>query len=446
MRIEYGSKIIKTLRVKITDKPGYLGKLTMTVGELGGMFGEIKTVHIGKDYKVRDLDVYFSSKEEFNNICEAISKLDGIELIEIRDIVQELHQNGKIKIVPTVQIDSVDDLRLVYTPGVASICKLIQETPQLAKKFTTINNNVAIVTNGTAILGLGDIGPVAGMPVMEGKALLFNILSGINGFPILIDSKDPKVIIDTVKAIAPTFGAIKLEDIKAPECFEIEQILDEELPIPVLHDDQHGTAVVVLSALLNIAKYTFINLRDSSVGIIGLGAAGSGIQKLLMAYGIKKIYGTDLNPDMKNLFEQRGGIPTDLKGIMENSKIVIATTGCPKLISPEMVKKGQILLALSNPDPEIEPEDAIKAGALYAADGKAINNALAFPGLFKGALKANAKTINNRMKIAAAQAIANHTLHGDLVPNILNLRVHEEVAKAVEEEAYKSGAAIIETL
>jgi len=441
MRIEYGSKIIKTLRVKILDKPGYLGRLALAVGELGGMFGEIKTVHIGKDYKVRDLDVYFSTKEDVDRICEAISSLDGIELVEIRDIVQEVHQNGKIEVVPRVQIDSVDDLRLVYTPGVASICKLIQESPELARKYTTIPNNVAIVTNGTAILGLGDIGPVAGMPVMEGKALLFKMLAGINGYPILIDSKDPKVIIDTVKAIAPTFGAIKLEDIKAPECFEIEEILDNELDIPVTHDDQHGTAVVVLAALLNIAKYTFINLRDSTVGIIGLGAAGSGIQKLLTAYGIKKIYGTDLNPQMKELFAARGGIPTDLKGIMENAKIVIATTGCPKLITPDMVKKGQIILALSNPDPEIDPEDAIKAGALYAADGKAINNALAFPGLFKGALMANAKTINARMKIAAAQAIANHTIHGDLVPNILNIKVHEEVAKAVEEEAYKSGVA-----
>ncbi|MGB9731240.1 NAD-dependent malic enzyme [Calditerrivibrio nitroreducens] len=441
MRIEYGSKIIKTLRVKILDKPGYLGRLALTVGELGGMFGEIKTVHIGKDYKVRDLDVYFSTKEDVDRICETISSLDGIELVEIRDIVQEVHQNGKIEVVPRVQIESVDDLRLVYTPGVASICKLIQESPELARKYTTIPNNVAIVTNGTAILGLGDIGPVAGMPVMEGKALLFKMLSGINGYPILIDSKDPRVIIDTVKAIAPTFGAIKLEDIKAPECFEIEETLDNELDIPVTHDDQHGTAVVVLAALLNIAKYTFINLRDSTLGIIGLGAAGSGIQKLLTAYGIKKIYGTDLNPQMKDLFAARGGIPTDLKGIMDNAKIVIATTGCPKLITPDMVKKGQIILALSNPDPEIDPEDAMKAGALYAADGKAINNALAFPGLFKGALMANAKTINARMKIAAAQAIANHTLYGDLVPNILNVKVHEEVAKAVEEEAYKSGVA-----
>jgi malate dehydrogenase (oxaloacetate-decarboxylating) len=407
------------------------------------MFGEIKTVHIGKDYKVRDLDVYFSSKEDVEKICEAISHLEGIELIEIRDIVQEIHENGKIEVVPSVQIDSVDDLRLVYTPGVASICKLIEESPELARKYTTIGNNVAIVTNGTAILGLGDIGPVVGMPVMEGKALLFKLLAGINGYPILIDSKDPKVIIDTVKAIAPTFGAIKLEDIKAPECFEIEEVLDRELDIPVTHDDQHGTAIVVLAALLNIAKYTFINLKDACVGIIGLGAAGSGIQKLLSAYGVKKIYGTDLNPYMKELFSERGGIPTDLKGVMENSKIVIATTGCPKLITPDMIKKGQIILAISNPDPEIEPEDALNAGALYAADGKAINNALAFPGLFKGALKANARTINSKMKIAAAKAIANHTLHGDLVPNILNKHVHEEVAKAVEEEAYKTGAAKI---
>jgi len=365
--------------------------------------------------------------------------MEGADLIGVKDVVQETHLHGKIEIRPRVEVVTVDDLGLVYTPGVAAVCKKIHERPQLAQRFTTIPNNVAIVTNGTAILGLGDIGPVAGMPVMEGKALLFQRLAGINGFPILIDSHDPEVIIQAVAAIAPTFGAIKLEDIRAPECFEIEQRLDEALDIPVVHDDQHGTAVVVLAALLNIAALTYINLRKSTVGIIGLGAAGAGISKLLRAYGVSEILGTDINEVMLSRFEQHGGRPTDLAGVMREAKIVIATTGVPGLIKPDMVQPKQVILALSNPDPEIAPEDAIAAGAAFAADGRGVNNALAFPGLFRGALDARAKQINDAMKIAAAKQIAQHAPEGELVPNILRADVHLDVARAVEEAALKSG-------
>jgi malate dehydrogenase (oxaloacetate-decarboxylating) len=209
-----------------------------------------------------------------------------------------------------------------------------------------------------------------------------------------------------------------------------------------MHDDQHGTAVVVLAALINIAKYTFINLHQSSVGFIGLGAAGTGIFKLLKAYGVTKLMGTDLNQQAKDLFQELGGIPTDLNGVMKNSRIVIATTGCPDLIKPEMIQPGQVILALSNPNPEIDPELAVKSGAIFAADGKSVNNALAFPGVFKGALTAKAKVINDRMKIAAAKAIASFALEGDLVPNILDRKVHDAVALAVEQEAFKSGAAV----
>lgn len=440
MLFEYSDKMIKSIRVKITDKPGYLGRLTSLVGSMGGIFGEIKSVHIGKGYKVRDLDVYADGDAQLDEILAELEKLEGIELISVRDIVEDYHQKGKIKIISTAPIETIDDLKIIYTPGVASICKKIAQDKSFADEFTTISNNVAIVTNGTAILGLGDIGAVAGMPVMEGKALLFSKLADINGYPILIESHDSNVIIETVKNIAPTFGAIKLEDIKAPECFEIEERLQDLLDIPVMHDDQHGTAVVVLSALLNIAKYTFINLQQSSVGFIGLGAAGTGIFKLLKAYGVNKLIGTDLNEDARDYFKSLGGVPTDLNGVMANSKIVIATTGCAGLIKPEMIQQGQIILALSNPNPEIDPEVAVSSGAVFAADGKSVNNALAFPGIFKGALRARARNINDKMKIAAAKTIASFALEGDLVPNILDRKVHDAVALAVEQEAFKSGA------
>ena len=441
MRIEYSNKVIKKLRDKIVDKPGFLGRMTSIIGDKGCMIGEIKTVHLGKGYKIRDIDIYADDENNLNQILEASKELDGVDVIGVVDIVEETHLAGKIEIKPTVDVETIDDLKIVYTPGVASICRKIHETPSLADKYTSIRNNVAIVTNGTAILGLGDIGPVAGMPVMEGKSLLFKLLSGINGIPVLLDTHDPSEIINTVKHIAPTFGAIKLEDIKAPECFEIEEKLDAMLDIPVLHDDQHGTAVVVLAALLNIAKYTFVNLKESSVGIIGLGAAGTGIMKLLKSYGVKEFNGLDLDQSAVDRFVGLGGKSKDLRGVVEGSKIVIATTGCPDLIKPDMIQPGHVILALSNPNPEIDPEVAVSHGAIFAADGKSVNNALAFPGLFKGALNAHAVTINDQMKIAAAKAIASFALDGDLVPNILDKNVHAAVEKEVETAAYRTGVA-----
>jgi malate dehydrogenase (oxaloacetate-decarboxylating) len=372
-------------------------------------------------------------------ICDAIRQMAGIDLLEVKDVVHETHLHGKIEVVSRVPVKSIDDLQLVYTPGVASVCRQIEANPGLAYELTGIQNSVAIVTNGTAILGLGDIGPVAGMPVMEGKALLFQLLAGISGYPILVDSKDPEEIVRTVAAIAKTFGAIKLEDIRAPECFEIETRLDEALDIPVVHDDQHGTAIVVLAALFNIVKNTHINLRRSTVGIIGLGAAGAGIFKLLHAYGVQRVVGTDIQEAMTENFAAGGGVPTTLEGVMGESDIVIATTGVPGLIDPDLVRPRQVILALSNPDPEIHPDEALAAGAGFAADGKSVNNALAFPGLFRGALDARATHINNLMKIAAAEVIAGFASHGDLVPNILDREVHGAVARAVREAALKSG-------
>jgi len=441
VQIEYADKIIKAVRTKIRDKPGFFGRVISTVEEGGGMVGEIKTIHHGKGHKTRDLDIYTAGEAEFREIVRALESLEGTEILEIRDVVQEIHAGGKIEVASRVTVNTLDDLSVVYTPGVASICRLISQDADLAARFTSIPRNVAIVTNGTAVLGLGDIGPVAGMPVMEGKALLFQTLVGINGFPILLDTRDPEAIIETVRHISPTYGAIKLEDIKAPECFEIEDRLDEILDIPVMHDDQHGTGVVVLAALINMGRYASVDLGREAVGIIGLGAAGTGIFKLLRAFGVERIYGTDIQPQMQRLFEQRGGLHTDLEGVMSQARIVIATTGRPGLIRPDMVRKGQIILALSNPDPEIEPETALRAGAAFSADGRSVNNALAFPGLFKGALDARARSINNEMKIEAARTIAGFALEGDLVPNILDRNVHLSVARAVADAARRTGVA-----
>ncbi len=334
---------------------------------------------------------------------------------------------------------SLQELRDIYTPGVARVCLAIQDDPTLVRRYTNIDRTVAIITNGTAILGLGDIGPVAGLPVMEGKAALMAKLSDLSGIPILIKEKDPQRLIEVIAAIAPSFGAIQLEDIAAPACFEVEEGLRRRLNQPVLHDDQHGTAVVTLAALESAVSRLGLDIRESIVGQIGLGAAGIGIARLLLAYGVRKLLGVDINQKAIDRLESLGGERSDLESIMKKADVIIATTGRPGLIKPDMVRKGQLILALSNPDPEIEPVDAIQRGAVFAADGKSINNVLGFPGLFRGVLDAGAKAFTDDMLFAAARAISNAAPAGELVPQPLDRRVHFAVAQAVCEAARGSG-------
>jgi len=440
MEIERGAgKIAKCLRLMLKDKPGHLASVATAIAEKNASIGDIHLIRVGRTHNTREIIVYVDSDQQFEDLVEAIAGLEGIIVEDVIDLVHQVHEGGKIATKSRVRIETITDVRQIYTPGVAAICKDIQRLPELAYQYTSIPNQVAIVTNGTAILGLGDIGAVAGMPVMEGKAVLFDYLVGVSGVPILIQNRDPQVIIETVMNIAPTFGAIKLEDIKAPECFEIEETLDARLDIPVMHDDQHGTAVVVLAALLNATRFSGLMLKQSVVGVIGLGAAGMGISKLLLSYGVKKVIGTDLVAEACARLTAAGGEAGTLDEVMKKSHVVIATTGCAGLIKPEMVRKGSVILALSNPNPEITPDLAMQSGTSFAADGKSVNNALAFPGLFRGALNVRAIRINNKMKIAAAQTIAKHAEENELVPSLLHPQVHQEVTAAVERAALESG-------
>ncbi len=317
MEIEKGAgKQAKTLRVLILDKPGYLGKLTSAIGMAGSNIGDIRLVRMGMTHNTREMTIYVDSDEQLEHIFDNLSKVEGIIVEEVIDLVHQMHEGGKIAMKSKLPIKNIGDIRKIYTPGVAAICRDIQKKPELAWRYTAIHNQVAIVTNGTAILGLGDIGAVAGMPVMEGKAALFDHLVRISGIPILIQNRDPQVIIETVKNIAPTFGAIKLEDIAAPECFAIEDALDEMLDIPVMHDDQHGTAVVVLAALLNATRFSGQMLNKSAIGVIGLGAAGIGISKLLLAYGVKSVIGTDLKESAGEMLQAAGGKSGSLQEVM----------------------------------------------------------------------------------------------------------------------------------
>lgn len=429
--------IIRNLLIEIPSSPGSLGKLATKIGTAGGDIGVIETVKVGPTYTMRNITIQVENETRLLELLEDIHTLEGdFRVHAVSDEVLRAHEGGKIQMKSKMPIQSLEQLRQVYTPGVATVCRLIEEDPDKARIYTSIGNTVAIVTDGTAILGLGDIGPVAGMPVMEGKAALLDQLVGINGIPILLDTKDPNEIIQTVKCISPGFGGILLEDIGSPHCFEVEERLKKDLNIPVMHDDQHGTAVVTLAAVISSCKSAGVNLKEAKVGQIGLGAAGMAICRLLIAYGVKNILGADKSAEARNRLEKYGAHSINsLEELMKRSDIVISTTGVPGLIKKEWVRQGQVILALSNPKPEIEIEEALEAGAAYAADGRSVNNVLGFPGIFRGVLNARSSQITNQMLVAAAEAIASCTKPGDLVPDPLDLNVHETVIQAVENEA-----------
>lgn len=434
--------VIRTLIVEAVSKPGNLGKITMAIGNEGGDIGDITIKQIGPLTTVRDITVHCESEEQLKRIVKAIERLgNGIYVRAVSDDILHAHEGGKIHMTSRLDLQSLTDLRKIYTPGVANVCRVIQEDPEKARYYTSIGNTVAIVTDGTAILGLGNIGPLAGMPVMEGKAALFDQLAGISGVPILLNTSDPDEVVETIKRISLGFGGILLEDIGSPHCFEIEERLVAELNIPVMHDDQHGTAVVTLAAAITASQYADISLENAVVGQIGLGAAGLAICRMFLSYGCKDVLGVDIRPDALERLERYGGTPVaSVEELMSKADLVIATTGVPGLIRPEWIRSGQVILALSNPKPEIEPEAAIKAGAAFAADGRSVNNVLGFPGIFRGALNAQATRITQEMLIAAAEAIAQCVEPGELVPHPLDFRVHREVAHAVEEAARKGQA------
>jgi malate dehydrogenase (oxaloacetate-decarboxylating) len=434
-------KIMRVVRVRNDQQIGVLANLLSSISENGGNIGSIQLLTDTSQHVVREITVYADDETHLERILTAMRANLGTVIVEVRDEVLELHQKGKIAVRSRYQIDSMNTLRRVYTPGVAEVCRRIAADPTQARLYTSISHMVAIVTDGTAVLGLGDIGAQAGMPVMEGKAMLMESLVGLSGVPILLNTKNPDEIVQAVAAIAPTFAAIQLEDISAPRCFEIEERLQERLDIPVMHDDQHGTAVVTTAALLVAARTAGVELKKKVIGQIGLGAAGQAIGQMLMRLTGNPVYGADLSESALERFAGLGGRKSGLDEIMRECDIVIATTGAPGLIKPEMVREGQIILALSNPNPEIEPSVALERGAAFAADGKSVNNVLGFPGIFRGAVDANAPHITHEMLVAAAETIAAMTPPGDLVPNPLDKTVHHAVARAVAEKAYEQGIA-----
>jgi malate dehydrogenase (oxaloacetate-decarboxylating) len=424
-------KLMRTVRVRNAQKSGTLARLLASVADMGASVGSIEMLTETAQAVVRDITVYADDEEHMDHVIETMRVNEGTRVLEVRDDVLQVHQKGKIAIRSRFPVDSTAMLRRVYTPGVAEVCLKILDDPELAWLYTSISHMVAIVTDGSAVLGLGDIGPLASMPVMEGKAMLMETLVGLSGMPILLNTKDPDQIIQAVAAIAPTFAAIQLEDISAPRCFEVEERLQAMLDIPVMHDDQHGTAVVSTAALKVIAQRARVDI----------GKAGNGIAKMLINLTGNAVLGADLNETCMERFERAGGKRSSLREIMSECEIVVATTGVPNLIQPDMIRKGQIILALSNPRPEIDPEEAVERGAISSADGKSVNNVLGFPGIFRGAVDSRAPRITDEMLIAAVEVLVRMTPGGELMPNPLDKKVHREVARAVAETAIRQGIA-----
>ena len=455
-----------TLRVRLSSRAGSLGELTMAIGRAGGDIGAIDIVTVGNDYIIRDLTVSSVSSQHGEQIVEAVKDVDGVELMQVSDPTFLMHLGGKIEVVPKVPLKTRADLSMAYTPGVARICDAIHQEPEKVFTLTIKKNTVAIVTDGTAVLGLGDIGPAAALPVMEGKAMLFKEFAGVDAFPICLNTKDPDEIVRTVKAISTVFGGINLEDISAPRCFQIEERLREELDIPVFHDDQHGTAVVVLAALINALKLVGKKMDEVKVIVNGVGAAGVACTKIIMAAGVQNIIGCDQTGALyrgrrenmnwmkdwyaqnTNPHEEQGTIHEVIKGAD-----VFLGLSVPGVINEEDVRQmaeKPIVFAMANPTPEIMPEDAAPYVAVMAT-GRSdypnqINNVLSFPGIFRGALACRASRINEEMKLAASGAIAgiitDAELHPEyIIPSVFDKRVAEAVAREVEIAAQKTGVA-----
>lgn len=462
----FGSQYAITLRLRLQDVPGTLARVTAAIASANGSLGAIDLITVDAGYKTRDFTVYLKDEHMIECMVDAVKKVEGAELLHVSDRVFDMHLGGKIHMGNKMRIHDRATLSLAYTPGVARVCCAIEANKSLVYRYTIKSHVVAIVTDGTAVLGLGDIGPEAALPVMEGKAMLFKEFGGIDAWPICLATKNVDEIVATVKAIAPGFGGINLEDISAPRCFEVEDRLKAELDIPVFHDDQHGTAVVVLAALINALKIVGKKMEDLRIVVSGAGAAGVSVCKILMSAGVKDVIVCDrsgaiykgraehMNKPKEWLAENtnprcvRGAIGEALRGA--DVFVGVSTPGAVTVEQLRGMAEKPIVFALANPTPEVPPEQ-LEGFAAVVASGRSdypnqINNVMCFPGLFKGALQCQATDINEEMKLAAARAIAAILKEEELspeyvVPSVFDKRVAKAVAEAVEKAAVATGVA-----
>ncbi|MBI4214302.1 MAG: NAD-dependent malic enzyme [Chloroflexi bacterium] len=455
-----------TMRCAIENRPGMFGRLATAIGEEGGNLGAIDISSVSAHTLVRDITVNTHDEAHAQRIMDRVNGMDGVRVIHVSDRTFLMHLGGKIEVNSKIPIRTRDDLSMAYTPGVARICLAIAEDPAKAWNLTIKRNTIAVVSDGTAVLGLGDIGPFGAMPVMEGKAMLFKEFAGVDAFPICLDTTDAEEIVETVARIAPAFGGINLEDISAPRCFVVEEALRKRIDIPVFHDDQHGTAIVVFAALINALKVVNKSMESIRVVMLGAGAAGIACAKILLAAGVKDVILCDREgaiyrgrQEGMNAFKQQmaeetnpNNVTGSVNDVLAGADVFIGVSG-PGLIRPEAVAKmakDAIVFAMANPTPEVMPEQ-IRDHARVIATGRSdypnqINNLLAFPGVMRGALDCQARYINEEMKMAAAWAIAAVVPDEELgdeyiIPSVFNRRVAVEVAEAVTAAAYETGVA-----
>jgi malate dehydrogenase (oxaloacetate-decarboxylating) len=451
------------LRVESENRPGWLGRVTTAIGEAGGNIAGVEIVEMVAGRMVREVTVLAASEDHAAAIRAAVEAVPGAVVHDVWDRTFALHEGGKITVRSKQPLSSRDDLSMAYTPGVARVCTAVAKDPDLAHRFTIKSNSVAVVTDGTAVLGLGDIGPLAALPVMEGKAQLFREFAGIDAFPVCLDIHSADELVDSVIRLAPVFGGINLEDVAAPRCFEVEERLKEALDIPVFHDDQHGTAVVVLAALRNALTVVDRKMSDISVVIAGAGAAGVAIARILLNAGVSDIVAVDRKG---TIYEGRGPLDVSkewlaahtntgrragtLSEALQGADVLIGVSG-PGLVTADDLRgmgREPIVFALANPDPEVRPEDADGIAGVMAT-GRSdypnqINNVLCFPGIFRGALDAGATDITEGMKLAAADAIASvvdpeRLSPSYVVPDVFDKRVAPAVATAVAAVARAEG-------
>src|SRR5574341_285508 len=455
-----------TMRVEIQNRIGMLGKVMSAIGKAGGDVGAVDIAGFGRDTVIRDITVNARDESHEKQIASAVGKLPGVKVVNVSDRTFLMHLGGKITVNAKAPIKTRSVLSMVYTPGVARVCMAIHEDPSKAHQLTIKKNAVAVMTDGSAVLGLGNIGPAAALPVMEGKAALFKEFAGVDAFPVCLDTQDPDEIVRTAKALAPVFGGINLEDISAPRCFEIEERLQKEVDIPVFHDDQHGTAVVVLAALLNALRIVKKKLRNLKIVVSGVGASGVACTKILMAMGARNIIGLDtkgalyrgrtenMNP-VKEWFAQATN-PQNLRGdildVVAGADMYLGLSG-PGSFPVKALKRmarDPVVFAMANPIPEIMPEEAaphVRVMATGRSDyPNQINNVCCFPGFFRGLLDVRASFVNQAMKIAAAKAIASLVGARELseeyiIPSVFDTRVGPAVSGAVAKAAYRTGAA-----
>ncbi|NUN94303.1 MAG: NAD-dependent malic enzyme [Verrucomicrobiae bacterium] len=464
--IDHAPSHILTLRVELQNRPGTFARLATEIAHLGGNLGAVEIISVDGRRIVRDLEVFAGNEEHGNRIVDAVRKLEDIHLINVSDQIFHMHLGGKIRVQSKFAITDRTILSQVYTPGVARVARAIAKDPQKVQTLTIKRNTVAIVTDGTAVLGMGNFGAYAAIPVMEGKAMLFKEFADIDAFPICLDTTDPEKIIETCRIIAPVFGGINLEDIAAPRCFEVEERLRRELDIPVFHDDQHGTAIVVLAAALNALKIVRKKMYAAKILIAGAGAAGTAVVRMLRSAGARDILCCDrrgvLGPhrlpdlDFHKSWLARHTNPSKIRGSLEDAArgadlfIGLSGPGTFPLRALKRMAKDPIVFALANPVPEILPEEA-EPYARVIATGRSdypnqINNVLAFPGVFRGALDVHAREITDAMNFAAARAIAGCVSAEELseeciVPSLFNKQVALRVAQAVGAAARDGGVA-----